>query len=314
MIRLLLLACAARGAVVVAPRAPVVLSPAPAATAPASSLCASPAAAALPPPALPAPVPVAAAPLALQAAPLLAAAVDSKAPVEASAAAGERLTALLQGARDPLKRVSAEEVVPGVIHLRFPTQTLLASTFVRFQEHYESPKYRNTVFSLAEFKDWYRTTKDHGRFSYYADWDGFNIPSRVLRRFMKGDFDPLSAKERALLAKVAARKGRFYVIGTAGTDVDKAVLRHEVAHGLWYTRPDYRRRARAILKELDLRPVYTMLRELGYHRSVWLDEAHAWIGDGDAALKDAGLADPRPYRTARRKLLALQKEYVSGLF
>lgn len=315
---LLFTASSLRAAVIVTPQAPVALTPM--AGLPSATIGTQGPALSLPTPSLaPSLVPAAPAslppvPLALQAAPLLAASVDSKKPVEANAAAGEDLVALLQGARDPLKRVTAEEIVPGVVHFRFPTQRLLASTFVRFQEHYESPKFRNKVFTLAEFKEWYKTTKEHGNFSYYEDWDGFNIPSRVLRKFKNGEFGKLSAKERALLERVARRKGRFYMIGTAAQDADKGVLRHETAHGLWYTRPDYRRRAKAILKDLDLGPVFEMLEGLGYHRSVWMDEAHAWIGDGAEALEDAGLKDPRPYREAERKLLALQKEYAPGLF
>lgn len=252
-------------------------------------------------------------PLALQTAPLLAASVDSRVPLEASAVSGEKTIALLQGA-DPLKRVRAVEVVPGVIHLKFPSQRLLASTMLRFQEHYESPKYRGKAFSLDEFKAWYAAEQSKtGRFTYYKDWDGFNIPSRVLRRFRKGDFDPLDPKERALLARFADRKGRFYLIGTAAADADKSVLRHEVAHGLWYTRPAYRRRAQALLRGVNLKPVYKMLERLGYHKSVWLDEAHAWLGDSAADVRSEGL-NPKPYKAIRAKLRALQKEFVSGDF
>lgn len=252
------------------------------------------------------------APTALQAVPLLAAAVDSKIPAEAAAANGEKLFALLQD-RDPLLRAKLAEVVPGVLHMKFPSQRLMASTMLRFQEHYESPKYRGKAFTLDEFKVWYASTKSHGHFSYYKDWGGFNIPSRVLRRFKKGDFDPLDAKERALLARVKERKGRFYLIATAGKDGDPVTLRHEVAHGLWYTRPEYRRRAQAILRGLDLKPVFKMLKDLGYHKSVWLDEAHAWLGDPSKYIRAEGV-NPKPYAAARRRLLALQKEYVSGIF
>lgn len=264
-------------------------------------------------PSMPAPK-AAPVPVALQAAaPLLAAAVDPKLPLENSAAAGESLVSVLQGGK-PLERVVVSEVVPGVLHLKFPSQRLMASTMLRFQEHYESPKYRNKVFTLAEFKKWYAAEQSKtGTFSYYKDWEGFNIPSRVLKRFKKGDFDPLSAKERALLARVADRKGRFYLIATAGKDGDPETLRHEVAHGLWYTRPDYRRRAQALLKSVDLAPVFAMLGKLGYHKSVWLDEAHAWLADPPKYVRQEGL-DPAPYRAVRKKLLALQKEYVSDLF
>ncbi len=262
----------------------------------------------LPSPSL-APAVAAPVPSALQAAPLVAAAIDPKVPAEASAASGEALTALLQG-ENLLKKVQVAEVVPGVLHMKFPEQRLMASTMLRFQEHYESPKYRGKAFTLDEFKKWYAENQSKtGDFSYYEDWEGFNIPSRVLRRFKKGDFDPLDPKERALLARFAERKGRFYLIATAGEDGDPVTLRHEVAHGLYYTRPDYRRRAQALLKEVDLKPVYAMLKRLGYHKSVWLDEAHAWLGDPAKYTRAEGL-DPKPYAAVRKRLLALQAEYM----
>jgi hypothetical protein len=259
------------------------------------------------------PSPLSLTPTALQAVPLIAGAVDSKAPVEAAAAGGEKLTALLQGA-NPLSRVKVVEVIPGVLHMTFPSQHLMASTFVRFQEHYESPKFRGKVFTRAEFDAWYNSRPRPGDVSYYKYWDGFNIPSRVLARFKKGDFDPLSSKEQALLARVAARKDPFYLIGTSGKGRGNPfVFRHEVAHGLWYTRPDYRRRAQALLRGVDLKPVFKMLERLSYHESVWLDEAHAWLGDRAQDIRNEGL-NPKPYAAVRKRLLALQKEYASGLF
>lgn len=251
-------------------------------------------------------------PTALQASPLLAAAVDPQIPVEAAAAGGEKLTALLQGA-NPLSRVKVAEVVPGVLHLTFPSQRLMATTMMRFQEHYESPKYRGKIFTRAEFDAWYSSQDRPGNVSYYKYWDGFNIPSRVLRRFKKGDFDPLDPKEQALLKRLAARESRFYLIATSGKDGDPKVLRHEVAHGLWYTRPAYRRRAQALLRGVNLKPVYRMLERLGYHPSVWLDEAHAWLGDDARDVRSEGL-NPKPYAALRKRLRALQREYVSGLF
>ena len=54
-----------------------------------------------------------------------------------------------------------------IFHLKFNSQQELAETFLRFQEHYESPKYRGKVFTLGEFRKWY--TDVHGSFSYYQD-------------------------------------------------------------------------------------------------------------------------------------------------
>lgn len=203
----------------------------------------------------------------------------------------------------PLKDVKVQELLPGVYHLDFPTRRLLAATFLRFQEHYESPRYHGQIFTTAEFLAWYATTPK-GKKSSYFEWDGFNVPSAALRRFYAGDFAPLDANERALLAIFAGLKGDFYVIGSAGKDSGPEVLRHEIAHGLYATNARYRLRADALMKEADLRPVFRMLERLGYDRRVWRDEAHAWLTDPPDVVAAEGL-DPAPYRELRRRLLEL---------
>ncbi len=39
---------------------------------------------------------------------------------------------------------------PQIFLLSFPTQEYLAKTFLRFQEHYESPEFRGKIFSLEK--------------------------------------------------------------------------------------------------------------------------------------------------------------------
>lgn len=213
--------------------------------------------------------------------------------------------ALAFPAGSPLSDVTVGEPLPNVFHLDFRDKAKLASTFMRFQEHYESPKYRGKVFSREEFLAWYATT-EKGKKSGYFDWDGFNVPAAAFERFYKGDFDPLTAEEKALLELLKGREG-FYVIGTskAGT------LRHELAHALYHVEPRYRAKATRLLSGVDLGPVRAMLERLGYHRDVWDDEAQAWLGDDEADLTGEGL-DPKPYRALRRQLRAAAAPYLGS--
>ena len=73
------------------------------------------------------------------------------------------------------------EIAPGVFLLRYQSQYELATTFLRFQEHYESRRFRNRVFSLEDFMDWYASR--FGGFTYYQDWAGFNLPSTAFTAF-----------------------------------------------------------------------------------------------------------------------------------
>ena len=63
----------------------------------------------------------------------------------------------------PIK-IRKQKVAKGIYLLRFRTQYELAATFLRVQEHYESPKFHGRVFSLEQYMDWYAA--DRGNFTY----------------------------------------------------------------------------------------------------------------------------------------------------
>lgn len=178
-----------------------------------------------------------------------------------------------------------EELLKDIFHLDFDTQYDLASTFLRFQEHYESPEFRGKVFSLEEYMRYYTANSpsgnETGRFTYYEDWGGFNIPSHVLDPFYAGSFDPISPGEKALLDAFVDRKGdSFYIIGTSGEHEDDA-LQHELAHGLFYTDDVYRSSVLSVLDSIDAGDRQKMEEYLGsscgYHPEVFDDEVHAYL-------------------------------------
>ena len=131
---------------------------------------------------------------------------------------------------------------PGIFVVRFTTQYELASTFLRVQEHYESTRFKNRVFTLEEYMDWY--AERFGAFTYFEDWSGFNVPSTALRPFYDGTFDPLREKERRLLAMFRRIREPFYVIGIAS----EQDLHHELAHALYYMQPEYRKAVNAAMR------------------------------------------------------------------
>jgi hypothetical protein len=167
-----------------------------------------------------------------------------------------------------VKRIT---VTDRIFLVRFDTQYALASTFLRIQEHYESSRFRNRVFSLEQFMDWYAGR--YGAFTYYQDWSGFNVPSAAFEPFYRGRFDPLLRKEQRLLRLFRKERSPFYVIGVAA-DAD---LTHEYAHALFFTRPAYRSAVRAAMREYDTTKVEKHLAALGYHRHVLIDEVHAYL-------------------------------------
>jgi len=170
------------------------------------------------------------------------------------------------------------EVRPRIFLVEFRSQYEAASTFLRCQEFYESAKFRGRVFSLEEYMDWY--AGKFKNFTYYEDWEGFNIPSGVLEPFYQGEFDPLSRKEKKLLDLFARERGDFYIIGAVTSPdggVHERTLKHELAHGLFHIESAYRKEVLAQLAKYDTTELEKELLRSGYCRAVLKDEVHAYL-------------------------------------
>lgn len=183
--------------------------------------------------------------------------------------------------------------------VRFSSQYEITSTFMRFQEYYESPRFRGRVFSWEDFMDWY--AKQKGNFTYFEDWNGFNIPSHVLAPFYAGKFNPLMKKEEKLLSRFKNMGGNFYIIGTWRTGKE-GDLNHEITHGLFYCRPDYQRQVRRCMRHFDTSVIKRELLKLGYHSAVIVDEINAYVLNDIGGLKDTKLSGVRHLRIALRKI------------
>lgn len=204
--------------------------------------------------------------------------------------------------------MKVKQISPNVYHVTTKKAVDLAQIFMRFQEHYESPKFQGKIFSVREYKDWYRTTRDHKRFSYNTDWSGFNIPSSVLTPFLEGKFNPLTKKEKSLLKCLsgAIKSGEnFYVIGTSKEK--ERVITHELGHALFFTNKTYAQKATDLIKKSDTKKFNKWLKDLGYAKSVWVDEICAYATHNPDSLKEKGLFD----KDLHKKLKALfEKHWV----
>lgn len=171
------------------------------------------------------------------------------------------------------------EILANIHLVTFPSTQEAAKTFIRFQEHYESPKFRNKLFTLKEYQTWYKKQNNRASFTYYNDWSGFNIPSYALLPFYSGAFGALSSREKKLLDLFQDKSGLFYVIGTAKND--EKTLDHEIMHGLYYTNYQYRSDVDRIIFKYSAKfsymPIYNLFEKMGYHHSVFIDELHAYL-------------------------------------
>jgi len=194
----------------------------------------------------------------------------------------------------------------GIFLVRFDTQYALASTFLRIQEHYESSRFRNRVFTLEEYMDWY--AERFGAFTYYQDWSGFNVPSTAFDPFYDGRFDPLLRKEQRLLRLFEREHEQglpFYVIGLS----DDEDLEHEIAHALFFTRPDYRKAVRAAMRAYDTSQLEKKLAAMGYDRAVLADEAHAYLIEEP----DPRVGTLPALAGLRKELRAIYREHAKGI-
>lgn len=185
------------------------------------------------------------------------------------------------------------------IHLlSFQNHEDLVYTFLRFQEHYESPHFRWKVFSLDEYIQRYIKNSTWGqetwKFTYCEDRTWFSIPSPALSAFYKWSFNPLSIRERRLLSKFAKKKDdNLFIIGISSNtyDVDNT-LKHEVVHGLFYSDPQYKKEVLGVLAWFNFEEVEKELCGIWlYHKDVFLDEINAYIVDGDYDPDNKVLSD-----------------------
>jgi hypothetical protein len=192
----------------------------------------------------------------------------------------------------------------------------LAMYFLRAQEYYECPnnKFRGKIFKLVDYMEWYVKQYEQKSFTYPADWDGFNIPGRVIYNVYEnsGDliedwnkYDEVLYELHNLLSTIAGRD--YYLIGTV---TGSNSIKHELAHGLWATDPGYKEAMVQCLCGTKAPEPWDILKQLrknvmdeGYHEDVVDDEVQAYLATGvvESIQKDINT----------KKLKAYAKQFVN---
>lgn len=187
-----------------------------------------------------------------------------------------------------------QEIKPRTFIVDFETRQELLKTFIRFQEYYESPEFKDKVFTVEEYADWYMKEYKKDSFTYYDDWSGCNVPSFVFEEFRTGKMNPLSEREVNLLSQLPNDGEKFYVIGTFQGG-NQGIIEHEICHSLYYSNEDYRKEADLLLEKYkeDLKPVKEHIIKLGYHESVLMDEVQAYISGTPNKLEDKNVSYPK---------------------
>jgi len=178
-----------------------------------------------------------------------------------------------------------ETELPGCYHLKSVSQYELVATFMRMQEFYESniDGIRGVYFSIEEFMDAY--AKEHGNFTYFVDWVGFNLSSRIIREFYrKFPVKKLTNREKEfkeLIAPILKTRRKFCIIGTFQklSKKEYSTYEHEMAHGLYFLNKKYKKKMDTMLESLGdfKQPCFDILKKKGYDETVYYDELQAYL-------------------------------------
>lgn len=185
-----------------------------------------------------------------------------------------------------MKKYILREVKPKIFLLDFRNSYDLAMHFMRYQEFYESasPRFRGKVWPWVDFMKWYSKRHGKGAFTYAIDWQGFNIPGDTIESAWSQGIPDVNAYDKEMFdiaqqCKEMA-KGDFYLVGATGRT---SVLKHEIAHGFFYTVPEYRKEMTQLNKDLDpafRKQVNVTLKKMGYTPKVFVDECQAYLATG----------------------------------
>lgn len=195
-----------------------------------------------------------------------------------------------------------------IIHLEFPDQKSLTTSLCRIQEFYESPQFKGEIFTLGQYREWY--SQQFGAWTYYEDWNGFNLPEDAFQPFILGLFDPLSPEEHRVVELVRYKATGFYVIATHEQSEEEGVLEHEISHAMYNLNPTYRSEVKNKLQNHDLSDLCSHLMKLGYAGSVLQDECHAYIGESSAYLDENKISYPKHLV---KHLRAIKKKHMEKI-
>ena len=185
-----------------------------------------------------------------------------------------------------------------IYHLSFDNFFDLGMTFLRYQEYYESPRFHDKNFTIAEFMHWYTKNSKKKSFTYTEDWAGYNIPIEKIEECFDNitdwnHHDFLMNGIIGLIRSDCVSGG--YLIGTGTGKRQEEVLKHEFAHALFSVDLKYKLSITNI--ENTIRPeiwkkIYKILEKMGYAEHVFLDETQAFCVSGKeifrSVSKDSG--------------------------
>lgn len=203
-----------------------------------------------------------------------------------------------------------------IYHVLFNTQKEMCDCLFRFSEFHENPVFKNRIFSLEEFKEWYKKFHKKKIYTYSKDWDGFNSSGEVLLEFRKL-FNTIFSKQEVDFLNLFkhlsdSQLKKIYVISTCKQS-QKTTYLHEMVHAYYNINTDYYKKVNKIIssyRHVDI--IFKCLSGFGYDSNVLWDEANAYLVEDYRFLERKSKVEKDTFKAVSLQLVDLYNFYVSN--
>jgi hypothetical protein len=192
--------------------------------------------------------------------------------------------------RSILDQIKLFEVYPKIFAVVIKDDKLRSRVFLRYQEFYESDSdsFRGKSFKWNDYIKFYKDKTKRDYFSYHEDFAGYNVPCDTIEA-CKAKIPDLNIYDMIMFSvtdtiKKLVGDSPYYLIGIdQDNGDDPSLIFHEVAHGLWFSDPDYKNKMTEQIKNMDPKVKDKMIDKIkayGYGDNVYMDELQAYMATG----------------------------------
>jgi len=199
-----------------------------------------------------------------------------------------------------LSQIELFEMYPKIFAVVIKDDRLRARVFMRYQEFYESDSdsFRGKGFKWKDYTKYYKEKTKSDILTYHEDWAGYNIPCDSIESCIKliPDLNFYDLIMFSIVDTIRSIVGNdnYYLIGIDQSNGDDpSLIYHEIAHGLWYSTPSYKRIQSIHISNLKPNVVNSLTKkisDMGYGENVINDEIQAYlstgVGDNMRGIKD----------------------------
>jgi hypothetical protein len=192
--------------------------------------------------------------------------------------------------RSILDQIKLFEVYPKIFAVVIKDDKLRSRVFLRYQEFYESDSdsFRGKSFKWNDYIKFYKDKTKRDYFSYHEDFAGYNVPCDTIEA-CKAKIPDLNIYDMIMFSvtdtiKKLVGDSPYYLIGIdQDNGDDPSLIFHEVAHGLWFSDPDYKNKMTEQINNMDPKVKDKMIDKIkayGYGDNVYMDELQAYMATG----------------------------------